>query len=97
MNVQEIVAEYLQANGYDGLYCEFDCCSLPDIMPCEGGVGMCQAGYIIPCPPDCGLECDAEHPHIGPRPRPLGPRQTQRHTNAGRLDGFEKPLRLEKG
>lgn len=56
VDVGEIVAEYLEAHGYDGL-CDEDneCgCLLEDLAPC-GEVRMgCQAGWRVPCDPTDG-------------------------------------------
>ncbi len=57
MNVREIVADWLKAHGYDGLYwsetfCDGEgCgCTLDDLMPCEWVDGRsCVAGYCKPC------------------------------------------------
>jgi len=57
-----IVAEYLEKNGFDGLFNGFcDCaCELSDLFPCgEPDIHECRAGYKRPC--NCG-----EHDfHIG--------------------------------
>ena len=63
LDVIEIVAEYLDREGYDGLYSSCgDCaCKTDDLAPCGEIHGDCAAGYLQPCPPDCG-----EHDwHIG--------------------------------
>jgi hypothetical protein len=55
MNVLEIIAEYLKANGYDGLMNENDCaCELDDLIPCGEDFSTCEPGYKIPCPKSCG-------------------------------------------
>ena len=60
MNVREIVTDWLQANGCDGLYnleLLYDgcACGLGDLMPCDDTfTGDCQPGYRVPC--DCGEE-----------------------------------------
>lgn len=63
MTVKEIVKKYLEDNGYDGLWNEYDCaCKNDDLMPCgvEDAIN-CEAGYLTGCPHDCG-----EHNwHIG--------------------------------
>lgn len=54
-DVKDIVAEFLEAHGYDGLFdADNDCaCSLDDLFPCgEGSLIYCQPGYKIPC--NCG-------------------------------------------
>jgi len=44
MTVEEIVTEYLAANGYDGL-CNDDCgCWLDDLFPCGSAQSDCEAG-----------------------------------------------------
>jgi len=56
--VKEIVAEYLKAHGYDGLYAD-DCgCLLEDdLMPCGlERIDGCRPGYKRPC--TCGAGCD---------------------------------------
>lgn len=65
MTVKEIVIEHLKANGYDGLFNEWDkcACKLDDFIPCPAEkVIDCEAGYLKPC--DCGEDCDF---HIGPK------------------------------
>lgn len=49
MNLLEITKEWLQANGYDGLYSD-DCgCALEDLMPCDNPSLICTAGYRQIC------------------------------------------------
>lgn len=63
MTVKEIVKKYLEDNGFDGLWSEYDCaCKKDNLMPCGGeDILNCEAGYLMPCPEDCG-----EHDwHIG--------------------------------
>lgn len=64
MTVLEIVRAYLEQNGYDGLYASCECaCKKDDLAPC-GQIGEeCEAGYIQPCP----LECGEHEYHIGPK------------------------------
>lgn len=67
--VREIVAEWLEKNGYDGLYAPAygDCaCLISDLMPCEGEVGDCIAGYKRKCPGDekCPIGGDCSF-HVG--------------------------------
>lgn len=47
MTLQQIVREWLKANGYDGLCdCNLECgCSVDDIMPCAEPGTECEAGY----------------------------------------------------
>ena len=68
MNVREIVKEYLEKNGYDGLYSDECGCQSNDLMPCDAGNEKCIAGHKVPCDPDsdflaCDGNCDF---HIGP-------------------------------
>jgi hypothetical protein len=66
MTTQEIVKQYLEANGFDGLFQEGECaCLLSDLMPCDEIHSDCEAGYRIPCDPEaCNADgCDF---HIGP-------------------------------
>ena len=55
MTVREIVAEYLRANGYDGLWSpnHWCACLLGDLMPCEDDGNECEPGYRVDCPRDC--------------------------------------------
>lgn len=50
--VRQIVAEYLKANGYDGLFDGFGCgCGVDDLMLCMNEICMdCRAGYRTPAP-----------------------------------------------
>ena len=66
VTVEEIVAEYLKANGYDGLYEDGECsCQIGDIAPCDESFGDCKAGYKVPgCTDDCSSGCEY---HIGLR------------------------------
>jgi hypothetical protein len=64
MTIKEIVTEYLEHAGFDGLcYPDGECsCLLGDLMPCapEGYVCDCQPGYKVPCDPETcefGGEC----------------------------------------
>jgi len=54
MTVIEIVREYLEKNGFDGLFNEQgECaCELNDLAPC-GEIGVdCEAGYKVDCDPE---------------------------------------------
>ncbi len=72
MTVKDIVKKYLEDNGFEGLGCEYCCCGLEDLMPCDGcsvggDVSTCKAGYIIPCDPEtCTADGDCPF-HIGER------------------------------
>ncbi len=47
--VKEIVAEYLEKNGFDGLFSCSECaCTKDDLEPCDEMRGDCEAGYFIP-------------------------------------------------
>ena len=48
MDVLEIIEEYLEVHGYDGLYEPGECaCKSGDLAPC-GNIGhSCQPGYLI--------------------------------------------------
>ena len=65
MNIREIVAEWLKANGYDGLAGGNDCgCDLDDLMPCNEIWEDCVAGHKVPC--DCEGDCEMNYwPRIG--------------------------------
>jgi len=48
MTVKEIVKDYLEKNGYDGLCDDIECgCSLDDFWPCEGcnDPAQCRPAY----------------------------------------------------
>lgn len=61
--VLQIVAEYLQAHGYNGLYSPDDCaCVLEALAHCGEMRTDCMAGMRIPC--DCGGGCAW---HVGPK------------------------------
>ena len=72
MNVREIVASYLKANGFDGLYSDECGCLLDDLMPCSSeGALTCKPGYKRPCPGPEGCDLDGGCKfHIGPE-RPV--------------------------
>lgn len=68
MNVLEIVREYLQKNGYDGLFnSTYACgCEASDLAPCDGELEQCEVGYKGPCiAEECENDGDCEW-HIGP-------------------------------
>lgn len=63
-SIKEILVEYLQANGYDGLAGAHCGCTIDDLGDCEyPNLIDCHAGYLIPeanQPEDCpakGLNC----------------------------------------
>ena len=47
MKVKEILAEWLENHGYDGLYDHHKecCCSIDDLMPCEDCPDQCVADH----------------------------------------------------
>ena len=49
VTVQSITANWLKANGYDGL-CSDECgCGLDDLAPCDGAVMKCGPAYRWEC------------------------------------------------
>ena len=61
MTVKEIVKDYLEKNGYDGLCCEGCGCGLDDFMPCEGcDIKNCKPAYRHGCNGDCAKCGDDE-------------------------------------
>lgn len=59
MTIREIVKEYLEKNGYDGL-CVDECdCSLKDLMPCNYVMPECKVGYFVES--NLCVDCDVEH------------------------------------
>lgn len=70
MNVKEIVADWLKAAGYDGLWNEDGECGCAvgdDFMPCGcESVTECVGGFKIKCNPEtCAADGDCKY-HIGP-------------------------------
>ncbi len=70
--VIEIVAEYLDREGFDGLFCDECACKKDDLAPCGNIYGDCTAGYLQPCPDDCGdhdfhIGCDKPNAVCAPR------------------------------
>jgi hypothetical protein len=66
MTVKEMVAKYLNDNGYDGLYCDVCFCGMDDLMS-GSECSDCTPGYKIPCDPEtCSALGDCEY-HIGPK------------------------------
>lgn len=60
-----MVREYLEKNGYDGLYYPGECaCTIKDIAPCGQIDGSCIAGHYI------SLACDEHDFHIGDKAAP---------------------------
>jgi len=56
MTVFEIVKQYLEEHGYDGLCSDFCGCELDDLAPCGNMADDCYAAYKGPC--ICGEGCD---------------------------------------
>jgi hypothetical protein len=69
--VKEIVADYLKANGYDGLCCDGCGCGLGDhFMPCEERFVGCKPAYASTqlCDECAAKEsCEYVDPKIGPQ------------------------------
>ncbi len=56
-DVCEIIKNYLETNGFDGLQNGAECgCVIKDLMPCGEVNPSCSSGYKV-VPPE-GLECD---------------------------------------
>jgi len=53
MELRDIMKQWLEANGYDGLYnSQVDCaCELSDLFPCGEPALECSAGHKTAC--DC--------------------------------------------
>lgn len=71
MNVSKIVAEWLRANGYDGLYCPHEpCgCEVDDLGPCGEICLDCEPGHRVEYGPHDECGCDGQgtkHWHIAP-------------------------------
>lgn len=54
MNVRDVVSEWLEGEGYEGLYNEcgdvMGCgCILDDLMPCTGDQSSCEPAYVFFC------------------------------------------------
>lgn len=56
MTVLEIVKQYLQEHGYDGLCSDVCGCAIDDLAPCGEMTESCCAAYKGPC--TCGEGCD---------------------------------------
>ena len=57
-NVREILADWLIANGYDGLAGD-DCgCPLDQLICCDEDPSQCVPGYKVECTPEKAAECD---------------------------------------
>ena len=50
MNIKEIIEDWLEKNGYQGLVGDYGCgCALEDFMPCGEVSEDCEAAYKIKC------------------------------------------------
>jgi hypothetical protein len=50
MTVKEIVKEYLEKNGFDGLCSENCGCGIDNLMPCEKwNIPLCEPAYMLIC------------------------------------------------
>jgi len=57
--VRDIIKQYLQENGYDGL-AGYECgCEISDLFPCSCSDSMpeCEPGHKVPCDPE---QCPAD-------------------------------------
>ena len=53
MDVHDIVKQYLDNNGYDGLYMDGECaCRKDDLAPCGNIDASCEPGYYMTEPRD---------------------------------------------
>ena len=70
--VKEIVKQFLEDHGYEGLYsdCQSCGCGIDDLMPCQGKMFSCRAGHQKdgPARDEC-LDGDDCPFHIAPRPK----------------------------
>jgi hypothetical protein len=59
-----LIKQYLEENGYDGLYSiDGECgCENSDLFPCGYRPDDCTPGYKVPCNCACGGDW-----HIGPK------------------------------
>jgi len=68
MTVKEIVADWLEKHGYDGLAHNECGCALDDLMPCDGAnnIGDCVPAIKVRCDPEtCPYDGDCEY-HLVP-------------------------------
>lgn len=48
ITAKQIIKEYLEEHGYDGLWDGDECgCPVDDLMPCESCPDMCEAGWDL--------------------------------------------------
>ncbi len=51
LTVRDILKQWLEANGYGGLYDDNECgCAVDNLIPCDGPCYPCHPGYIGPSP-----------------------------------------------
>ena len=62
MNIKTIIKEYMEANGYDGLYSpDYDCaCAIYDQRPCDENCLDCEVGYQNDCK-SCTQKADCDN------------------------------------
>jgi len=92
MTVNEIVNEYLKANGYDGLYNpDGECaCKVGTLASCGGPCDECEPGYGVPCPHNCGehlYHIVAKKPSDKPHEKEWNVSVHGNHEDRGRADG----------
>ncbi len=64
MTVLDIVRQYLESNGFDGLYSPSECgCKRDDLAPCGEMGTECMPGYLQPGDDECDF-------YIGPAKEP---------------------------
>ena len=57
--VKDIVVEFLNKNGFDGLINDDDYCCCLTAEICDEMTGDCQPSYVYKC--DDGCECDGDY------------------------------------
>ena len=58
LTVRDILRQWLEANGYGGLYDDNECgCAVDNLIPCDGPCYPCHPGYKGPSP---GPELDTQ-------------------------------------
>lgn len=75
--VRDIVRNYLESGGYDGLYSDDGCgCSTGDFVPCSCcDIELCQVGYRQHHTSDSAAECGGIDCHC------IGPEKPTEETN----------------
>lgn len=74
--VDDVMAQWLTDNGYDGLVNEdLSCaCKASDLRPCGEAMGTCMPGHEVACKPDdCDVASYIDTPcdwHIAAGPKP---------------------------